>query len=50
MGGELDGGGSDLPLRAMGRAGLRSGAGEREIKFLVAAVALWRLARAAEQR
>jgi len=43
VGGDLDGGGSDLPMRALGRAGLRSGAGEREDKFLVAAVALWRL-------
>jgi hypothetical protein len=45
VGGELDGGRASVPVRAMGRARLGPGAGGDQEKFLVAAVALRRLAR-----
>ena len=41
----MDGGGADLPLRPVGRAGMGSRAAIGQAEFLVAAMALWRLER-----
>jgi threonyl-tRNA synthetase len=48
VGGRLDGGGPDLSMRALGRERVGSSASNDQKQFLVAAVALWRLARAAD--